>query len=90
MDVRATGRLVSPEAVDNLEITEPFDLRGQREKTHFGRRRECFRSFHRLKWTTCFLGGTLNSSKQRAANHVIYSCKARVSWRLAGPSERSL
>ena len=71
MDVRATGRLVSPEAVDNLEITEPFDLRGQREKTGFGRRRECF-SFHRVKWTTCFLGGTLNSLKTRCKQRYLF------------------
>ena len=82
MDVRATGRLVSPEAVDNLEITPPFDLRGQRERNFFGRRRECF-LLSSSAWTTCFTPAqTLQTTTLQITRFFVL--QTRVSWRLAG------
>lgn len=62
MDVRATGRLVSPEAVNNLEITPPFDLRGQRERTSSEDVLNVSAPFIVLSGPRVSLGGTLNSS----------------------------
>jgi len=62
LDVRATGRLVSPEAVDNLEITPPFDLRGQRERTASEDVVNGSAPFIVLSGPRVSLGGTLNSS----------------------------
>lgn len=62
MDVRATGRLVSPEAVNNLEITEPFDLRGQLERTSSEDVVNVSAPFIVLRGPRVSLGATLNSS----------------------------
>ncbi len=59
IDVRATGRLVSPEAINNLEIPPQFDRRGLK-KNDFS---EDFSSpFFVLSGPRVSLGGTLESS----------------------------
>ena len=62
LDVRATGRLVSPEAVNNLEITPPLDLRGQQERTSSEDVLNVSAPFIVLSGPRVSLGGTLNSS----------------------------
>jgi hypothetical protein len=59
IDVRATGRLVSPEAINNLEIPPQFDGRGLKKNDSS----EDFSSpFFVLSGPRVSLGGTLESS----------------------------
>ena len=62
VDVRATGRLVSPEAVNSLEITKHFDLRGQQENNLSENVLNVSTPFVVLSGPRVSLGGTLNSA----------------------------
>ena len=60
VNVRATGRLVSPEAVNNLEIPPQFDWRGRRENL-LSQNLDRPGPFNLLSGPRVSLGGTLNS-----------------------------
>jgi hypothetical protein len=60
-DVRATGRLVSSEAVNNVEIPQQFDRRGPRENVA-SESLDLTGPFVLLSGPRVSLGGTLNSS----------------------------
>ena len=59
IDVRATGRLVSPEAINNLEIPQQFDLRGSKDNDSS---EDFTNPFLVLSGPRVSLGGTLQSS----------------------------
>jgi hypothetical protein len=60
LDVRATGRLVSPEAVDRLEISPQFDLRGPGKSVAL-KTSDLSNPFFVLSGPRISLGGTLTS-----------------------------
>ena len=62
LNARATGRLVSPEAVNNLEITQPFDRQGLKESDFSEDVLNGSAPFAVLSGPRVSLGGTLNSS----------------------------
>lgn len=61
-EVRATGALVSPEAVTNVDIPNQFDLRGQRVSITSENGSSVSGPFVVLSGPRVSLGGTLNSS----------------------------
>ena len=60
-DVRATGTLVSPEAVNNLQIQKQFDQRGLEESLSAENVFDVSHPFLLLSGPRVSLGGTLNS-----------------------------
>lgn len=64
IDVRATGRVVSPEAISNLEIPQRFDMRGRKEKDSSEKESSILNVSHPfllLSGPRVSLGGTLES-----------------------------
>lgn len=81
LHVRATGRLVSPEAVNNLEITQQFDLRGKQESKLSEDVLNVSAPFVVLSGPRVSLGGTLNS----ANNALQITLLIRIKPQSVGP-----
>ena len=73
IDVRATGRLVSPEAINNLEMPQQFDLRGLKESDSSG---EFSNPFFVLSGPRVSLGGTPQSSNNALQITLLISLKS--------------
>lgn len=81
LHVRPTGRLVSPEAVNNLEITQQFDLRGKQESKLSEDVLNVSAPFVVLSGPRVSLGGTLNS----ANNALQITLLIRIKPQSVGP-----
>ena len=75
IDVRATGRLVSPEAINNLEIPEQSDLQGLDGP------------FRVLSGPRVSLGGTLHSPTNALQITLLLRIKPESVAGLAGPPD---
>ena len=74
IDVRATGRLVSAEAINNLEIPQQFDLRGSKQKVS-SENLDLSAPFVVATGPRVSLGGTLNSSNNALQITLLISIK---------------
>jgi hypothetical protein len=79
ISVRATGRLVSPEAIDNLEIPQEFDLRDQKD-TDSSRESsilDASQPFLLLSGSRVSVGGTLESPNNALQVTVLIRIKSQ-------------
>ena len=77
INVQATGRLVSPEAIDNLDIPQEFDLRGQKD-TDSSKESSILNASHPFRLLSgprVSLGGTLESPNNALQVTVLIRLK---------------
>jgi hypothetical protein len=86
-DVRATGRLVLPEAIDNVEIPQQFDMRGRKDKDFSEKESSILdvsQPFLLLSGPRVSLGGTLQSPNNALQISVLIRIKPQPTrdWRV--------
>lgn len=87
IDVRATGRLVLREAIDNVEIPQQFDMRGRTDKDSSGKESSILdrsQPFLLLSGPRVSLGGTLESPNNALEITVLIRIKDQPTrdWRV--------
>jgi hypothetical protein len=86
-DLRATGRLVSPEAIDNVEIPQAFDMRGRKDKDSSENESSILdvsQPFLLLSGPRVSLGGTLESPNNALQISLLIRIKPQPTrdWRV--------
>jgi hypothetical protein len=86
-DVRATGRLVSPEVIDNVEIPQEFDMRDRKDKDFPEKESSILdvsQPFLLLSGPRVSLGGTLTSPNNALQISVLIRIKPQPTrdWRV--------